>query len=72
MARKARSLGMDTMVGNMFGTSLAMAPAFLLGQLCTSVVDLDGPVFLERDRELSVRYQEGRIHCPPGVWGPSS
>ena len=33
------------MVGNMVGTSLAMAPAFVLGQLC-DVVDLDGPIFL--------------------------
>lgn len=31
------------MVGNMFGTSLAMAPAFLLGQQC-KIVDLDGPL----------------------------
>ena len=29
----------------MVGTSLAMAPAFVLGQLC-DVVDLDGPIFL--------------------------
>jgi L-Ala-D/L-Glu epimerase len=44
MARAARALGLDTMVGNMLGTSLAMAPGFLVGQLC-NVVDLDGPVF---------------------------
>ena len=37
------------MVGNMIGTSLAMAPAFVLGQHC-DVVDLDGPIFLVRDR----------------------
>src|SRR5579859_1043568 len=29
MARSARRFGLDTMVGNMLGTSLAMAPAFL-------------------------------------------
>ena len=45
MAREARRLGLKVMVGNMVGTSLAMAPAFVLGQLC-DVVDLDGPIFL--------------------------
>jgi hypothetical protein len=52
----------------MVGTSLAMAPAFLLGQFC-DVVDLDGPVFLERDREPGVVYADGHVDCPPQVWG---
>ena len=47
MAREARQLGLGVMVGNMVGTSLAMAPAFVLGQLC-DIVDLDGPIFLAR------------------------
>ena len=47
MAREARRLGLKVMVGNMVGTSLAMAPAFVLGQLC-DLVDLDGPIFLRR------------------------
>jgi L-alanine-DL-glutamate epimerase-like enolase superfamily enzyme len=51
MARKARRLGLDVMVGNMVGTSLAMAPSCLVRQLC-KVVDLDGPVFLSTDRAL--------------------
>ena len=54
------------MVGNMSGTSLAMAPAFLVGQLC-SIVDLDGPVFLKNDRPIPVRYADGFVtaqnHC---------
>ena len=37
MAREARRLGLGVMVGNMVGTSLAMAPAFVLGQLCEIV-----------------------------------
>jgi len=69
MAARARELGMKVMVGNMCGTSLAMAPAFVLGQSC-DVVDLDGPLFLERDREPSVRYGDGMIHCGDEVWGP--
>jgi L-alanine-DL-glutamate epimerase-like enolase superfamily enzyme len=68
IARRARELGLDVMVGNMVGSSLAMAPAFLLGQLC-DVVDLDGPTFLAADREPGIRYEDGHIHCPDAVWG---
>jgi L-alanine-DL-glutamate epimerase-like enolase superfamily enzyme len=68
MARRARELGLKVMVGNMVGTSLAMAPAFVLGQLC-DVVDLDGPLPLTEDRTPSVRYEDGAIWCPPEVWG---
>jgi L-Ala-D/L-Glu epimerase len=66
----ARDLGLRTMVGNMLGTSLAMAPAFLVGQLCT-VTDLDGPVFLKTDRPLSIQYRDGFVDCPEGLWGAS-
>lgn len=68
MAHAARKLGLQAMVGNMLGTSLAMAPAFLVGQLC-KVVDLDGPTFLDADRSESVRYRDGFITCPEGLWG---
>lgn len=68
MARAAQSCGIDTMVGNMLGTSLAMAPAFVLGQLC-KVVDLDGPALLKTDREVTVQYINGRINCPEHLWG---
>jgi L-alanine-DL-glutamate epimerase-like enolase superfamily enzyme len=68
MARKARTLGLRVMVGNMVGTSLAMAPAFLVGQLC-HIVDLDGPVFLTSDRTPRVQYENGTITCPEAVWG---
>ena len=68
MARAARESGMECMVGNMLGSSLAMAPAFLVGQLCT-LVDLDGPIFLRQDRAPSVRYVNGEIDCPEELWG---
>jgi L-Ala-D/L-Glu epimerase len=68
MARAARELGLGVMVGNMMGTSLAMAPAFLVGQLC-SVADLDGPIFLQRDRSATVEYRDGSIYCSPATWG---
>ena len=68
MAKSAQELGLDCMVGNMLGTSLAMAPAYLVGQHC-KVVDLDGPVFLKSDRAISVRYVDGFIDCADTVWG---
>ena len=68
MATEARRLGLGVMVGNMIGTSLAMAPAFVLGQLC-DLVDLDGPTFLANDRTPSVTYTDGDIWAGPDVWG---
>jgi L-alanine-DL-glutamate epimerase-like enolase superfamily enzyme len=68
MAHEARRAGLDVMVGNMMGSSLAMAPAFVVGQLC-DVVDLDGPTFLAHDRTPAVRYAGGRIWCDEAVWG---
>jgi L-alanine-DL-glutamate epimerase-like enolase superfamily enzyme len=68
MARAARAHGLEVMVGNMSGTSLAMAPAFILGQLC-NVVDLDGPMLLKSDRENTVSYKDGFIDCPKVLWG---
>ncbi|MBM0170604.1 dipeptide epimerase [Altererythrobacter sp. C41] len=68
IARQARQLGLEVMVGNMMGTSLSMAPSYLVGQLC-DIVDLDGPTFLARDRTPGVRYRDGMIHCSPEVWG---
>lgn len=71
MARRAQELGLKLMVGNMVGTSLAMAPAFVLGQLC-DVVDLDGPIFIARDPAPTVDYSNGDVWCPSQVWGPEA
>lgn len=71
MARAARAAGLEVMVGNMMSTSLSMAPAFLVGQLC-QVVDLDGPALLKTDRKVTVDYTDGYITCPPGIWGDPS
>lgn len=68
MAHRAREMGFKVMIGNMGGTSRAMAPAFVVGQLC-DVVDLDGPLLLETDRAPSVEYREGYIWCDDSVWG---
>src|SRR3546814_10802187 len=68
LAKRASALGRDVMVGNMLGSSLAMAPAFLLGQYC-SIVDLDGPIFLKDDCTPGATYRSGHIDCAPHPWG---
>lgn len=68
MARTAHDLGLQVMVGNMVGSSLSMAPAFILGQLC-DVVDLDGPIFLAQDRTPSIVYDKGTAWCSEALWG---
>ena len=68
LAQRAHSLGLEVMVGNMLGTSLAMAPAWLLGQFC-KIVDLDGPIFLQADCASGAEYRDGYIDCPAALWG---
>jgi L-alanine-DL-glutamate epimerase-like enolase superfamily enzyme len=68
MVEAARRCGLQVMVGNMVGSSLAMAPAFVVGQLC-DIIDLDGPTFLVADRAPGVRYRDGTIWCPQEIWG---
>ncbi|HEX8233659.1 MAG TPA: dipeptide epimerase [Caulobacteraceae bacterium] len=68
MAAEAKRLGMKVMVGNMVGTSWAMGPAFVVGQLC-HVVDLDGPTFLTFDREPGAIYADGMVRVPDEAWG---
>ncbi len=69
MARAAQAMGFAIMAGCMVGTSLAMAPATLIGQMA-AFVDLDGPLLLERDREPGLVY-EGSTLTPPSaaLWG---
>ncbi|MEN3748410.1 dipeptide epimerase [Sphingomonas sp. HF-S3] len=68
IARRARELGLGVMVGNMVSTSLSMAPAFVVGQLC-DIVDLDGPIFLAADRQPAIRYANGDAWCGEDIWG---
>lgn len=69
LTRAARGMGFSIMAGCMVGTSLAMAPAVLIGQMA-SFVDLDGPLLLAKDREPAIVY-EGSIMAPPepALWG---
>jgi L-alanine-DL-glutamate epimerase-like enolase superfamily enzyme len=65
----AQAQGMQVMVGCMLATSLAMAPATLPAQ-GAAIVDLDGPLLLERDRQPGLRFDDSRVHPPrPELWG---
>jgi L-alanine-DL-glutamate epimerase-like enolase superfamily enzyme len=69
MVREAQRLGLGLMVGNMCGTSLAMAPAFLVAQACR-YVDLDGPLLQRLDRDPPIRFESGLMHLPDrALWG---
>jgi L-alanine-DL-glutamate epimerase-like enolase superfamily enzyme len=69
LARLARHNGIGLMVGNMLGTSLAMAPGFLIAQLCR-YADLDGPLYLRRDRQPAMQCRDGVLSAPdPSLWG---
>ncbi len=69
VAREARELGFKIMAGCMVGSSLAMAPAILIGQMA-DFVDLDGPLLLARDRDPGLTYEGSEIHPPDGgLWG---
>ncbi|TQV86269.1 dipeptide epimerase [Exilibacterium tricleocarpae] len=69
LAERAQALGLELMVGNMLGTSLGMAPAFLIAQKCR-YVDLDGPLFLTEDRDHGLSYDRGVVSAPvPALWG---
>jgi L-alanine-DL-glutamate epimerase-like enolase superfamily enzyme len=69
LARAARGQGCRLMVGNMIGTSLGMAPALVVAQLC-DFVDIDGPLLLKYDRPHGLRYRNGMVDgLDPRLWG---
>ena len=68
MAAEARRLGLGVMVGNMVGSSLAMAPAWILGQVC-DLNDLDGTLFIARDRVPAMSFADGKVSYPDKGWG---
>lgn len=69
LAQAARARGFGLMVGNMGGTSLAMAPAHLVAQDC-AYVDLDGPLLLREDRSPGMHYAAALLDAPDArVWG---
>ncbi len=69
LARAAKDLRFEIMIGCMVGTSLAMAPATLLAGFAT-FVDLDGPLLMKQDRQPGLRFQAGYVEPPTAdLWG---
>jgi L-alanine-DL-glutamate epimerase-like enolase superfamily enzyme len=69
LARAAKEKDCKLMVGNMVGTSLSMAPSFVIAQLC-DFVDIDGPLLLKYDVPYGLDYNNGRVTgINPALWG---
>lgn len=69
LAHAARLASFKLMVGCMAGSSLGMAPAFIIGQL-SSVIDLDGPLLAASDVPDPIRYEGSQMQVPPvNLWG---
>ncbi|MFK8021749.1 MAG: dipeptide epimerase [Pseudomonadales bacterium] len=65
----SQKLNLSIMVGNMLGSSLAMAPAFIIGQYCRWV-DLDGPLLQAEDTDPAIMYEGSTMHAPTAkLWG---
>ncbi len=66
---EARRRGLGVFVGCMMGGSLSTAPAFLLAA-SADYVDLDGPLYLAKDREGGFRAEGSVLHpAEAGFWG---
>lgn len=70
LVRAAQAKNMQLMVGNMTGTSLSMAPSYVIGQFC-QFVDIDGPLLLADDIDNGLDYRTGgEVGLPtPALWG---
>jgi len=69
MTEKAMQMGLSIMAGCMISTSLAIAPALLFAQKA-QVVDLDGPLWLSKDRTPGLRYDNHCVYpAEKGLWG---
>ncbi|MGH1425110.1 MAG: N-acetyl-D-Glu racemase DgcA [Pseudooceanicola sp.] len=69
MRAEAVAQGFQIMVGCMVGSSLAMAPAVLVAQ-GAMMTDLDAPLLLAEDREVTLRYDDSGVHpSEAALWG---
>ena len=69
LVNQAQKLNLQIMVGCMVATSLSMAPALLVANHA-ALVDLDGPLLLERDRNDGLLYDEAVIPSQSSpLWG---
>lgn len=69
LVEKAAAMGFELMVGNMLGSSLAMAPSFVIAQRCR-YVDIDGPLLQSEDCANAMAYQHGQVEVfSSELWG---
>jgi len=69
LVKAARAKGYKLMVGNMPGTSLSIAPAFVIAQLC-DFVDVDAPLLLKHDHPNGLQYEAAQVSgFQPSFWG---
>lgn len=69
LLQEAKTQNLQIMVGCMVATSLSMAPALILAN-SAELVDLDGPLLLDQDRQDALQYEGAVIQLQPGpLWG---
>jgi len=69
LAKAAKDLGLEVMVGCMLSTSLGIAPAMFLASQA-KYVDLDAPALLKRDRAHKLTIHNGEMSSlDPRLWG---
>lgn len=69
LARATRERGLKLMSGCMVCSSLGIAPALHIARMA-DWADLDGPIWLLKDRTGGVRDEDGRLFPPvKGFWG---
>ncbi len=69
LVQAARERDLGLMVGCMMGTSLAMAPGYVVASQC-QFVDLDAPLVNVSDREHAMRYADGKVNAfSADLWG---
>ncbi|MFD0848997.1 N-acetyl-D-Glu racemase DgcA [Sphingosinicella xenopeptidilytica] len=69
LADQAKALDLGLMTGCMMGSSLAMAPAFVVAQRC-AFVDLDGPLWSSTDIANAIDYRGSDMFPPSAqLWG---
>ncbi len=69
MVATCRQLGLEVMVGCMLGSSLAMAPGYLVAQHAR-FVDLDGPLWQTSDHAAAIEYRGASMQAPGlQLWG---
>ncbi len=69
LAQAIKEKGLGIMVGNMCGSSLAMAPHHVVAQLA-DYADIDGPLLMKNDRFGGLVYDHGMVSLPTTrFWG---